>query len=263
MKLWYNGYQFAHDTQKVYNPHSMLLYLSRGELLNYWFDTGTPTFLMEIMKQQQYPLFHIEGSVMNVADTRAEDMHTMKLIPLLWQTGYLTIKSFDPQTRNYTLGFPNEEVKVSFLNYVVSDLTQTDVATYASTIFLLTQSLKQENLNLFFDTLKTFFAQIPYTMQLPLEKYYQSIVYAMLNLLGTQIQAEVTTNDGRIDAVIETDNVIYIIEFKLDTSAEEVLIATKAYYQPYAQSHKKTLLVGVSFDTKKRTVAEWLQKELV
>ncbi len=271
LRFWYNGYQFTEadaehpqESLKVYNPFSVLLCLSNGKFFNYWFDTGTPSFLMQLIKSQEYPISQIEGSEVNRDETKFYDVDKIKLIPLLWQTGYLTIESYDPLTHNYRLVFPNEEVRVSFLQHFISYLTERDIAVFSSTVVKLSQALQKNNLPLFFETLQIFFAQIPYTMQLPLEKYYQSIFYVILSLIGAYIQAEVATNDGRIDAIIETDSSIYVLEFKLDESAESALaqIETKKYYQKYLQRGKKITLIGVQFSTEKRNLEKWFMKEL-
>jgi Predicted AAA-ATPase/PD-(D/E)XK nuclease superfamily len=263
IRAWYNGYQFSEQESKIYNPYSVLLYLSSGRLLNYWFSTGTPSFLVQLITTQQYPIETIEGAKFNILDIDSFQLDTMKLIPLLFQTGYLTIASYDEHTGNYTLTYPNEETKVSFLHYFVSSLTTAPVSLFSSSIVELTRALKDNNIDLFFHTIQGFFAAIPYTMQLPQEKYYQSIFYVIISLIGAYIQAEVATCDGRIDATIETNSHVYIIEFKLNHPAPTALgqIEKKQYYQKYVSSHKHIVLIGATFSFEKRNITQWIAKK--
>ncbi len=264
IRFWYNGYQFAHEGDKVYNPFSVLLYLADGIFLNYWFETGTPSFLTHLMKRQSYLVFDIEGSEVNIEETRSYDLDQMQLLPLLWQTGYLTIEKYDVLAKNYTLAFPNEEVRTSFLRYFMRHLTDTKISMIANYSLKLSNALRKNDVDLFFQTLQVFFAHIPYTLQLPLEKYYQSIFYVILNVLGLPTHAEVETNNGRIDAVIETATHYYIIEFKLHDSAQAALqqIEAKQYYQRYLQNQKQVVLIGAHFDTEKRDLESWITKEI-
>ncbi len=272
MRSWYNGYQFVEaDTPeqakelKVYNPFSVLLYLYNGKRSNYWADTGTPSFLTHLIRMQEYPISEIDCSEVNNEETKSYDLETIKLVPLLWQTGYLTIDSYDPRTQNYTLTYPNQEVKSSFFNYFLSQLVDTPIALLKNYITEFHKAINADDLHHFFRTFETFFAGIPYTMQLPLEKYYQSIFYVILSLIGAKIVGEDTTNDGRIDAVLESSATIYIFEFKLNESAKTALnqIEEKKYFQKYQQSGKKIVLVGVSFSTSTRNIVEWLKKDLI
>lgn len=190
---------------------------------------------MHLIKTQGYSIDQIEYSEVNGDEMRSFEIDNVPLIPLLWQTGYLTIEDYNPISQ--LLHKPHHECKISFL---------------ANYVFNLTQSLRHENL-------KIFFANIPCTMQLSLEKIYQSIFYVITTLIGDQTQAEIATNQGRIDATIETDTIIYIFEFKIDGSADEALnqIKSKKYYEKYLNSEKKIFLIGVNFDTKIRNIEKW------
>ncbi|MBA3535437.1 MAG: ATP-binding protein [Tatlockia sp.] len=264
IRLWYNGYQFSREPLKVYNPYSVLLYLSSGELLNYWFETGTPSFLVQLISFRKYPVEAIDQAELSVLDMGSFDIDNIDITLLLLQTGYLTIKSYNEQTRNYQLDYPNEETKISFLYYFVNSLTNAPISLLSNNIFKLTQALRNNNLSLFFSTLEIFFAAIPYNVQLAQEKYYQSIFYVIVSLIGAYVHAEVVTNEGRIDATIETNYHIYIFEFKLNQSAASALqqIEDKRYYQKYLHSNKSIVLVGANFSFDKRNIQEWLVKVL-
>lgn len=268
IRFWYNGYVFTDPEKaqdvKVYNPFSVMLYLESRNFLNFWFDSGTPTFLMRLLEAGHYPLTSIEGSEVNIEETKSYEIKKIKLIPLLWQTGYLTIESYNPNTKNFRLIMPNEEVRVAFYQNVMSYLTDVELSLITSSLYKLSQALKEANFKTFFETLKIFFAQIPYTLQLPQEKYYQSIFFIIFKLLGAAIEGEVATNDGRIDAKIETKTNIFIFEFKLDESAETALaqIEQKKYYQKFQLSKKLITLIGVQFDTSTRNIVNWIAKDI-
>lgn len=265
MKHWYNGYQFSQNPETVFNPFSVLMYLLTKSLRNYWFESGTPTFLVSLIKAKQYNINELEHAELHVDSLALFDIDTIRLIPLLLQTGYLTIKGYNPKTQNYQLGYPNEETKASFLLYFMEIITTTESAQISNAIVQLTEDLNDGNLEKFFTTLKVFFASVPYTMQLSQEKYYQSIFYVILSLLGAYVQAEVTTNNGRIDCTIETDKQIYIFEFKLYDDAHSALeqIEQKQYYQKFLHTGKAICLIGVAFDIKQRNIVDWTSKEII
>ena len=268
IKFWYNGYQFADPERapdsKVYNPFSVMLYLEEKVFIDYWFDTGTPSFLNYLINKQEYAISKIEGSEVNISETKSYDIRKIKILPLLWQAGYLTIDSYNPRTRNFKLKFPNEEVKVSFYNHFLESLTEKDIAYLTEATEKLRVQLAKNDLEGFFESLKIFFAQIPYTMHLPQEKYYQSIFYVIMKLINADIVGEDVTNNGRIDATLITADHIYIIEFKLHGTAADALkqIEDKVYYQKYLDKGKKIVLVGVEFDLENRTVGKWITKQI-
>ncbi len=241
-----------------------MLYLEKGILDNYWFDTGTPTFLMKLVKQQQYAIATIEGSLLNKDEMKSYEIEQIDLISLLYQSGYLTIESYNPHTENYALSFPNREVKHSFFQFVVQSMTNAKKSSIKTLLYSLETALNQADIDTFFTTLQVFFAQYPYHLHSNTEKHYQGVFYGILSLLGADITVEEPTNNGRIDAVLETKTTIIIIEFKLGGSAEKAIqqIEHKKYYQKYLLSGKKILLVGATFDTASRTIDQWISKEL-
>ncbi len=259
MRYWYNGYGFSREKATVYNPFSTLLFLENGEINNYWFQTATPTFLINQIKKQTYPIDQISG--IQVGDTifNSHDLEKISLISLMWQTGYLTIKSYDRATRLYYLDYPNEEVKVSFLEYLAEGITNMSIPQASGCARECALALQNLLLEEFFVKLKVFFADIPYDMSIPKEKYYQTVFYVIAKLIGLDTQLEVKTNMGRIDMVVITDKVVYIFEFKIDASAEKALsqINDKKYFEKYLDHKKKLILVGVNFDTKERNISEW------
>ena len=267
LRYWYNGYQFREanteaevPTLRVYNPFSILLCLTEGTFSDFWTETGVPQFLPALIKAQQYSVPEIEGSEVNRADVKIYDFNKIKILPLLWQTGYLTIDSYDPATGNYKLRYPNQEVKLSFLDHLLSSFTEIDIAHLKKHLQTLESAINKNDLALFFGTFTIFFANVPYTIQLSMEKYYQTIFYVVLRLMGAEVAVEVPTNIGRIDAFLETASTVYIFEFKLNKTAQSALdqIKEMQYYQKLLHLNKSIYMVGVNFDTPKRNIDDWV-----
>ena len=265
MRAWYNGYQFSETALKVYNPFSVLSYLSTQRLSNYWFETGTPFVLINLIKINNYPIENIQNSKLNDLDLASMEINHIKLIPLLFQTGYLTIKSYDEESRNYTLDYPNEETKVAFLYSIMDYLMHISVSATSAILLDIIKSLKDNDLNQFFQNLNVFFSGIPYTIQEGTERYYQSCFYILMKLTSAYIRAEEVTNVGRIDAIIINEKTIYIFEFKVNQSADIALqqIEDKKYFEPYLLDNKKIIAVGVNFNTSQRNIDSWKEKVIL
>lgn len=256
---WYNGYRFSTRDIKVYNPVSTMLMLQHREFKPYWFETGTPTFLLDVMAAEDYDLRNVEELELDEFDFSTFEVENLRVEPLLFQTGYLTIHDYDPESMLYTLGYPNFEVKNAFLQYLVDRFSSVRKQRAASSLNKMIVALRSEDLDAFFGTLRTFFAKIPYDLQLEHEKYYQSIFYLVFTLIGLRIEAEVKTNAGRADAVVQTDSAIFIFEFKLYDTKEAALaqIKERQYYLKYQDQGKPIHLIGAEFDKDKRNIGEW------
>ncbi len=264
IKYWYNGYRFSVKDLYVYNPFSTLLLLDKKFFDFHWFETGTPTFLVELMKGQ--PSFLLEEMLDNELSADAfssYEIEHLDPLPLLLQTGYLTIKGVRKTSDEmlYKLDYPNFEVKRALVMNLLGSYAHVDKTLSRNYLEKLICSLDQNNLGNFFETLRIFFANIPYTIQLKREKYYQTIFYLIFSLLGLRIQAEVTTNRGRIDAVVELKESVYIFEFKLFGTHQEALAQVKErrYYEKYLDSGKRIILVGAAFDPEERNVGEYAE----
>ncbi len=264
IKYWYNGYRFSAKKLYVYNPFSTLLLFKQKSFKFHWFETGTPTFLIELMKKQN--TFSLKEMVDNQVSEEAfssYEIENLEVLPLLFQTGYLTIKEVNktPDEMLYKLDYPNFEVKRALVMNLLGSYAYVDKTLSRSYLEKLICSLDQNNLGNFFETLSIFFVNIPYTIQLKQEKYYQTIFYLIFSLLGLRVQAEVTTNRGRIDAVIELEESVYIFEFKLFGTPQEALaqIKEKQYYEKYLDLEKKIILVGVAFDSEERNIGEHIE----
>ena len=259
IKHWYNGYHFHHDAPGVYNPYSVLSLFFQREFNNYWFETGTPTFLLALLKEQQFNFKEFEHCELGQTAFAAAEPENINLPSLLYQTGYLTIKSFDKPL--YTLDFPNYEVKKSFFDSVATSYAQINAGLGETYTTKLVRHLTNKRLDEFFETFAIFFANIPNNITVKHEKYYQSIFYAVITLLGFEIEAEVNTNKGRIDCVLQTDDTVYIIEFKLDGSKEQAQeqIVANQYAQKYELWGKAIVLLGVEFDVDTRNIGGYLR----
>ena len=259
MKRMYDGYHFRHNMEGVYNPFSVLNALDSVEFGSYWFSTGTPTFLVELLKKTDYDLRNLEGVELPVnqfADYRADADYPL---PVIYQSGYLTIKGYDKEFQSYTLGFPNDEVKYGFLNFLVPYYTGVPSNENLFNIKRFVRELETGDADAFLIRLRAFFAGIPYELNDKTERHYQAVFYLVFKLLGQFIEVEERSAKGRADAVIKTKDFIYVFEFKLDGSVDEALqqIDDKGYLLPYKTDHRQLIKIGISFDSAERNLGEW------
>lgn len=261
---WYDGYKFEENAKPVINPVSLGLCFDNGKFSDYWSATAMPTFLIDILKE--HPL---DFSTVNVSETalNAYEPDKPRIVTLLFQTGYLTIKDFCQigTSRRYGLRFPNLEIENSFLDNVVGAYVGQDPEISSGFAFDAAKALYSHDVPKFIKALKSLFRDIPYDMtDRQNEQMWQTICYVVLRSIGVNVNGEVKTNDGRIDMVVDLPNDIYIVEFKLDRPAAEAMeqIKGKDYAGKYALSKKRVTLVGISFSAAKRTIVEELVEEL-
>ena len=260
IKQWYNGYCFHPDAPKVYNPHSILSLFATREFDNFWFQSATPTFLINLLKTQQTPLNEIESVKVGKSAFYAVEPEQLDIYAVLLQTGYLTISGYEPPL--YCLDFPNREVRDSFYESLAANyacIAPSRTKTYALEMH---QNLNQRNIEAFITQLRTFIAGISYETTLKNEKYYQSLFFVICKLLGFTADVEVSTNKGRIDCVVHTDKYSYIIEFKLNGTKDDALqqIKDMGYAQKYLNNGKQLVLLGIAFDHKDRSIGEWVEE---
>lgn len=263
IRAWYNGFRFAHGGQNVYNPYSTIQFFLDKRFSNYWFSTGTPYFLIKILKERDYDIQTLDQVEADDLLLQTYEIDNLAIVPLLYQTGYLTIKESESDEFGtfYILSYPNTEVRHSFITYLLNAYSGDDGTLTESHLRRLVQALQAGKLTQFFATLNVFFANIDYDLHLENEKYYQSIFYMIFLLLGLKITAEMKTNHGRIDAVIELADRIFIFEFKLGGTAATALQQSKdkAYAEKYRLHGKPITLVGANFDYKARKLTEWTE----
>lgn len=266
MRTWYNGYRFSRETINVYNPYSVLLYLDSGIIENYWFDTGTPSFLINILRQKYDSLRNVERGKVSVSSLGTFNIENMPLITLLFQTGYLTIKDYNFKTRKYALGVPNKEVELSLEKNLLSAFTYKDEPDVESYLDQMRKALDNNNIKEFCTNLQILLANIPYNLHIKQEKYYHSLFQLMGNLLGMDSNSEVATDKGRIDLTLTTKKYVYLFEFKFNQTADKALkqIEHKKYYERYLGQGKKIILIGISFHRKENDLTiEYLTKSLI
>ena len=260
LRVLYNGIRFSRKEIKVYNPVSFTKAMEYGNFDFYWFETGTPSMLLKLLKQNDYDIVAFENLKLTSSIFSSYEVDNISIEALLYQTGYLTIKEYDEEKNEYILSYPNMEVKTAFVEYLADYFTSVNKARFPTLLGYLEEGLVENDLETVFDkVLKVFYAQIDYDIKLKHEKYYQSIFYVLFMMLGTRIETEVKTNDGRMDCVIKTDTHIYIFEFKLDKTTDEAIaqIKKKEYYNKYLLDKRKLVLVGVNFDSSNGSIKEW------
>ena len=263
IKDWYNGYKFHNAAETVYNPVSVMKFFNSSEFSNYWFETGTPTFLLKLIAKNEYPLHLISSNEVDEMAFSSYEIDNLEVLPLLFQTGYITIKDFfidEDDFRCYTLGFPNREVESAFNTHVINHFSKIDKEKVNSYIRKILKALRTNDIDTLFENLRDFFRKIDHSITLDKEAYYQTIFYSLFTLLGITIQTEVRTSRGRIDAVIEVNDYIYIFEFKLHGTPEDAMqqIHDNDYYGKYTNTGKQVILVGTAFDQQTRNIESWL-----
>ena len=261
LKSMYDGYHFDKNMKVgVYNPFSILNTFYSREFGEYWFETGTPTLLVDVMKQTSFDVTTLSDNIIVPAMTLngMQDI-VNKPVPLFFQTGYLTIKGYDNEYNEYRLGFPNDEVKNGFLNFIYSYYVPVNPADDSTTTSQLAKALKAGDPYTFMRTLDALFANTTYQIQGDSEKNFQYAMYIIMELLGEYVQAERATSNGRIDLLLQTKDYIYIIEVKIDNSADVALqqIEEKGYAKPFVNDPRKIFKIGVSFSTENRRIEDW------
>ena len=261
MECNYDGYHFHPDGAGVFNPFSVLNAFSKLELGSYWFQTGTPTFLVELLQKSEYDLRTLLNGIEAPASSFAEyRMDANNPVPLIYQSGYLTIKDYDRRFNNYLLDFPNDEVRYGFINFLVPFYTPMKNNDQGFYIGKFIDELEKGDYESFLTRLEAFFADIPYELNDQTERHYQVIFYLVFKLMGQFTEAEVRSARGRADAVVKTPKYVYVFEFKLNGTAEEAMkqIDEKGYLIPYQKDHREIVKIGVEFSAETRNINRWL-----
>jgi hypothetical protein len=260
IRRFYNGYRFSRKRLTVYNPFGLLSHFSNvGEISPYWYATGTPTFLIKLIINQKINILDLNNLRVRHADFSKYDAETMKAVPLLYQTGYLTVSDYDDELNQFILDYPNEEVRSSFSQSLLEQYAQAPDEVSRALYTRLPLALFSGDVEGAMATLRSFFASIPYDIIREKENYYQTAVHLIFTMLGLNCRSEVRIASGRIDTLVETKRFVYCFEFKLNGTAEEALaqIDTKEYLLPWEWSGKTLFKVGVVFDLEKRNIGEW------
>jgi hypothetical protein len=265
LKEWYNGYKFSKNGEPVYNPFSTLMLLKSKDFSTYWFETGTPTFLIDLMKKREFDLANLEQINASIQSFSTFDIEDLPTIPLFYQTGYLTIKSFLPHINAYCLGFPNREVSQSFSESLITSFASSR-ADCNKFLFDISTNLYAESWDYaqFFEIMEKLFALIPYDLYVKHERYFHSLFYLSIKLAGFQIGAEIHTQQGRTDAALEAKDKVIIFEFKFNKTSQEAMdqIKQKKYFQIYQDRKLPIYLVGINFNGEKRVIEGWQVEQI-
>jgi len=254
----YDGYHFSEDSIGVYNPFSLLNTFYANRFRNYWYETGTPSFLVRYLKQGNYNLDNISKNDVPIETLTGANYKSPAPITLMYQTGYLTIKHYDKRFNTYNLDYPNEEVKSGFLNSL-SQLFAPALIQGELSVYQFIRDIERGDTQSFMNRFTTFLSGNDYEIQGNLELYFQNVMSVMLKMMGLYVKTEYHTSNGRIDIVFDTDRFVYIIELKRDQSPETALrqIEEKGYDKPFLSSGKQIIKLGINFSSATRTVDGW------
>lgn len=257
LKVRYNGYTWD-GRAYVYNPFSILGFFENLEFSNYWFETGTPTFLLKLMREQK--VYELENFLAPEQMFSAYDIDHLQAIPILFQTGYLTIRE-RLEENFYLLDYPNAEVRQSLLEFLVTDLREDRNTPSVRMVWQLRDAFQEDDMERVIELIRSIFKNVPSQIFISdAESYYHSLIYLVFFYLGEYAESEVNTNNGRLDCVVQTEKHIYVLEFKLDKSAEAALtqIKDRGYAEKYAADPRHKVLVGINFSSAEKTVESWL-----
>lgn len=259
LKERYDGYHFTEDSIGIYNPFSLLNTFDKMKFGNYWFETGTPSYLVELLKRDHYDLYRMSHEETDVDALNCIDSTSGNPIPVIYQSGYLTLKEYNKEFGIYRLGFPNREVEEGFIKYLLPFYANVNNVESTFQIMKFVEEVKKGDYDAFFHRLQSFFADTPYELVRDLELHYQNVLFIVYKLLGFYVKVEYHTSNGRIDMVLQTDKYVYVMEFKFDGTAEEALkqIEAKGYAAPFLNDPRQVVKIGVNFSSKTRNIDDW------
>jgi hypothetical protein len=265
LKRMYDGYHFCMNCPDIYNPFSLLNAFSENKLGSYWIGTGTPTFLVKKLQQINFDVRQFEKLIKieesEITDYRPENPDP---VPLLYQSGYITIKSWNERQCSYKVGFPNDEVKYGFLKSLAPSYLKVEKYPSPFNITILDDEVEEGDTDGIRDWFKALFALLPYPaggdLESVTEQNFQNVIYISLLVLGKFARTEVHSSQGRADCIVETEEYVYLFEFKRDGSAAEGLkqIDEQGYAKSYSADKRKLYKIGVNFSTAERNISEWL-----
>jgi hypothetical protein len=259
LRLRYDGYHFSKAMVAVYNPFSLLNTFDKNEFRNYWFETGTPSYLVYLLKKHHYQLDKLTTAETDGESLRSTDTQSKDPIPVIYQSGYLTITGYDPEFEQFKLGFPNKEVEEGFLKYLLPNYASIDQSQSAFYIANFVKEVRAGKVEEFLKRLSSLFADTPYELVKELENHYQNVIFIVSKLMGFYVKAEYHTSEGSIDLVLQAPDYIYVMEFKFNGTAEEALaqINDKQYALPFECDSRHLIKVGVNFSSKTRNIDSW------
>ena len=260
LRRMYDGYHFCENTVGIYNPFSVLLTLSENRYDSYWFATGTPTYLVELLKKSGFDLQALSNY--ETSESALSSIHRADInpVPVLFQSGYLTIKGYDEEFDVYKLDYPNEEVRQGFIEFLLPYYTYCQTSAQKTIVRDFVLSLRGGDANRFMQLMQSLLADTPYELVRELENHYQNVMYIVTKLMGFYVQAEYRTSRGRIDLLIGTDKYIYIIELKFEGSAQDAMqqIHARDYALPFAADGREIIRIGANVSKETRNIEEWV-----
>jgi hypothetical protein len=257
LRVWYNGYRFEEMAEKVYNPVSINNFFDRNKFENFWFTTGTPTFLVNLLKKEG--IFDLNLPAINPGGFESFELDRLKPEAILFQTGYLTIQQVN-EDGLVQLAYPNKEVRDSMLEVLIEGFLNVDVERSANLVIRIRNAFRENNIDQVMHILQSVFANIPYVLNAKYsENFFHAAIHLLFSYLGVRIHSEVCTAEGRIDSMVETDTHVFILEFKVDKSPDVALaqIQQKKYYQGMWLLGKPVIGIGVQFSSKTRNITHW------
>ena len=256
----YDGYHFTWPSPDIYNPFSLLNAFADGRLDSYWFGSGTPTYLIEMLKKYGVQPQQIGGRKAMAESFDAPTERMTDIAPLLYQSGYVTIKGYSPVTQLYTLDIPNKEVRIGLMKSLMPGYLDRRTTDGLTTVALLYEAIYEERLDDALRLLQTFLSTVPYCDRTDYEGHYQQMLYIIFSLLGIYVDVEVRTPSGRVDMVMRTATTLYVVELKLDQSAEAAMqqIDLKNYPERFALCGLPVVKVGINFDMERHTLKDWV-----
>ena len=260
LKAHYDGYHFAWPSPDIYNPFSLLNAFADGRLDSYWFGSGTPTYLIEMLNRFGVLPSQIGGNEAVAADFDAPTERMESITPLLYQSGYVTIKGYDEMFQIYTLDIPNAEVRIGLMRSLIPYYVTRDTQSTNTTVVNLARALVRGDMDGMLYLLQTFLSTVPYCDRTDYEGHYQQMLYIIFSLLGAYVDVEVRTPRGRVDMVMRTATTLYVVELKLNQSAEAAMqqIDLKNYPERFALCGLPVVKVGINFDMERHTLKDWM-----
>ena len=260
LKEYYDGYHFTHNSIGIYNPFSLLNAFKYKEFGSYWFETGTPTYLVKLLKKHHYDLEQMAHEETDVQVLNSIDSESTNPIPVIYQSGYLTIKGYDERFGIYRLGFPNREVEEGFIRFLLPFYANVNKVESPFEVQKFVREVETGDYDSFFHRLQSFFADTTYEVIREQELHYENVLFIVFKLVGFYTKVEYHTNNGRVDLILQTDKFIYIMEFKLNGTAEEALqqINNKRYALPFEADGRKLFKIGINFSEKTRNIEKWV-----
>lgn len=256
LKEYYDGYHFTHNSIGIYNPFSLLNAFKYKEFGSYWFETGTPTYLVKLLKKHHYDLEQMAHEETDAQVLNSIDSESTNPIPVIYQSGYLTIKGYDERFGIYRLGFPNREVEEGFIRFLLPFYANVNKVESPFEVQKFVREVETGDYDSFFHRLQSFFADTTYEVIRDQELHYENVLFIVFKLVGFYTKVEYHTNNGRVDLILQTDKFIYIMEFKLNGTAEEALqqINDKRYALPFEADGRKLFKIGINFSEKTRNI---------